>query len=71
MFRVDFSRPEPAATLLRSSQIEPAAEAAVLLLAMKRWGSARIEDLVENYDKERPAPAVTVRRDMKGTPEAR
>ena len=64
LFRIDFSRPEPAAALLRSRQIEPAAEAAVLLLAMKRWGSARIEDLVEKYDEERPTPAVAVRRDM-------
>ena len=71
LFWIDFSRPEPAAALLRSRQIEPAAEVAVLLPAMKRWGRARMEDLVEKYDKQQPAPTLAVRRDMKGSGKAR
>ena len=71
LFRIDFRQPEPAVGLVRSRQIEPAAEAAVLLLAMKRWGSGRIADLVGKYYKERLAAAVAVRRDMKRSGEAR
>ncbi len=71
LFWIDFSRPEPAAALLRSRQIEPAAEAAVLLLATKRWGSARMEELVDKYDRQQPARMVAVRRDIKESGDAR
>ncbi len=60
LFWIDFSRPEPVAALLRSRQIEPAAEVAVLLSAMKRWGSARMEDLVEQYQKQQSVPTLAV-----------
>ncbi len=66
LFRVDFRRPEPAVGLVGSRQIEPAAEAAVLLLAMKRWGSARIGGMVAKYHREVPPKTVAVRRDMMG-----
>lgn len=64
LFWVDLGRPQDVVELLSTKEIEPAAEAALLLLLMKSLGAESVIKLISRYYGETNLPQRTVHRDL-------